>query len=227
MLSTSMFVISRSSSSLPPSAPLTINSRGRARAITPPPAASTSRSAAAPPTSTSEPAEVAPANPEVVLVRHGETEWTRDGRHTGKSDIPLAERGRRQAEALRPELAGWTFALVLTSPLQRAMETCRLAGYGQAAQTRPDLVEWDYGRYDGLTSKQIAVTEPEWSLWREAGSGGPHFVRHQPGPPQRCGMQRSPQPTTLGLSQWSCCWRPWRSPGRWRPASGYRKPLSD
>ena len=115
---------------------------------------------------------MAPANPEVVLVRHGETEWTRDGRHTGKSDIPLTEHGRRQAEALRPQLAGWTFALVLTSPLQRAKETCRLAGYGQAAQTRPDLVEWDYGRYDGLTSKQIAVIEPEWSLWRDGGPGG-------------------------------------------------------
>jgi broad specificity phosphatase PhoE len=115
---------------------------------------------------------VAPAKPEVVLVRHGETEWTREGRHTGKSDIPLTEHGRRQAEALRRELAGWRFGLVLTSPLQRAMETCRLAGYGQAAQTRPDLVEWDYGRYDGLTSKQIAITEPDWSLWRDGGPGG-------------------------------------------------------
>jgi broad specificity phosphatase PhoE len=115
---------------------------------------------------------VAPANPEVVLVRHGETEWTREGRHTGKSDIPLTEHGRRQAEALRRELAGWRFGLVLTSPLQRAMDTCRLAGYGQAAQTRPDLVEWDYGRYDGLTSKQIAITEPDWSLWRDGGPGG-------------------------------------------------------
>ena len=112
------------------------------------------------------------ANPEVVLVRHGETEWTRDGRHTGKSDIPLTDEGRRQAEALQPELAGWTFALVLTSPLQRAMETCRLAGYGQVAQSRPDLVEWDYGRYDGLTSKQIAEIQPDWSLWRDGGPGG-------------------------------------------------------
>jgi len=112
------------------------------------------------------------ASPQVVLVRHGETDWTRDGRHTGKSDIPLAAEGRRQAHALRPELAGWTFALVLTSPLQRAMETCRLAGFGQVAQARPDLVEWDYGRYEGLTSQQIAAIQPDWSLWRDGGPGG-------------------------------------------------------
>jgi broad specificity phosphatase PhoE len=111
-------------------------------------------------------------NPEVVLVRHGETEWSRDGRHTGESDIPLTEQGRRQAVALRPELAAWTFSLVLSSPLQRALETCRLAGYGQAVQTRPDLVEWNYGRYDGLTSNQIAATRPDWSLWRDGGPGG-------------------------------------------------------
>lgn len=110
--------------------------------------------------------------PQVVLVRHGETEWSRDGRHTGKTDIPLTADGRRQAEALRRELSGWTFALVLTSPLQRAMETCRLAGFGQVAQPRPDLVEWDYGRYEGLTSPQIAAIQPGWSLWRDGGPGG-------------------------------------------------------
>ena len=111
-------------------------------------------------------------NPQVVLVRHGETEWSRDGRHTGKSDIPLTAEGRRQAEALRRELSGWTFALVITSPLQRSMETCRLAGFGQIAQPRPDLVEWDYGRYEGLTSPQIAAIQPGWSLWRDGGPGG-------------------------------------------------------
>jgi broad specificity phosphatase PhoE len=110
--------------------------------------------------------------PQVVLVRHGETEWSRDGRHTGKSDIPLTAEGRRQAEALRRELAGWTFALVLTSPLERAMETSRLAGFGEVAQSRSDLVEWDYGRYDGLTSPQIAAIDPGWSLWRDGGPGG-------------------------------------------------------
>ena len=108
----------------------------------------------------------------VVLVRHGETEWSLDGRHTGKSDIPLTDEGRRQARALASQLSAWQFTLVLTSPLQRALDTCRLAGYGEQAQLRSDLMEWDYGQYDGLTSKQIAQTNPNWSLWRDGGPGG-------------------------------------------------------
>jgi broad specificity phosphatase PhoE len=109
---------------------------------------------------------------EVVLVRHGETEWSRDGRHTGKSDIPLTDGGRAQARTLGPELQQWNFALVMTSPLQRAEETCRLAGYGDRAQVRPDLEEWDYGTYDGKTSKEIKAIAPDWSLWRDGGPGG-------------------------------------------------------
>jgi broad specificity phosphatase PhoE len=109
---------------------------------------------------------------QVVLVRHGETEWSRDGRHTGKSDIPLTDVGRAQARHLAPELRQWDFALILTSPLQRAEETCRLAGYGDQAQVRPDLEEWDYGSYDGKTSKEIKATAPDWSLWRDGGPGG-------------------------------------------------------
>lgn len=108
----------------------------------------------------------------MVLVRHGETAWSKDGRHTGVSDIPLDDSGRAQASALRPVLAGYRFELVLTSPLQRARETCRLAGFGAQAQLRPDLVEWDYGRYDGLTSAQIRQDRPDWSLWRDGGPGG-------------------------------------------------------
>jgi broad specificity phosphatase PhoE len=108
----------------------------------------------------------------VVLARHGETEWSRSGRHTGKTDLPLTEEGRQQARALGPRLSAWTFSLVLTSPLQRALETCRLAGYGEQAQVRPDLVEWDYGRYEGLTSNQIDAIQPGWSLWRDGGPGG-------------------------------------------------------
>jgi broad specificity phosphatase PhoE len=108
----------------------------------------------------------------VVLVRHGDTEWSRDGRHTGKTDIPLTDDGRRQAKALAPELSAWQFALVLTSPLQRARDTCKLAGYGEQAEVRTELQEWDYGRYDGLTSDQIAATNPDWSLWRDGGPGG-------------------------------------------------------
>jgi probable phosphoglycerate mutase len=108
----------------------------------------------------------------VVLARHGETEWSRSLRHTGKTDLPLTEEGRRQASALGPRLKGWTFSLVLTSPLQRALETCRLAGYGEQAQVRPDLVEWDYGRYEGLTTRQIQEIQPDWSLWRDGCPGG-------------------------------------------------------
>jgi probable phosphoglycerate mutase len=108
----------------------------------------------------------------VVLARHGETEWSRSLRHTGKTDLPLTEDGRRQARALGPRLRAWTFSLVLTSPLQRALETCRLAGYGEQAQVRPDLVEWDYGRYEGLTTPQIQEIRPNWSLWRDGCPGG-------------------------------------------------------
>lgn len=109
---------------------------------------------------------------QVVLVRHGETEWSLNGRHTGRTDIPLDPAGRAQAEALAPSLSRWHFELVLTSPLQRARETCRLAGYGEGAEIRPELAEWDYGHYDGLTSAQIRATRPEWSLWRDGGPGG-------------------------------------------------------
>lgn len=108
----------------------------------------------------------------MALVRHGETEWSRDGRHTGRTDIPLTEKGRREAGQLGAELAGWRFALVLTSPLSRAVETCRLAGFGDQAQSRPDLMEWDYGGYEGLTSVQIAATRPGWSLWRDGAPDG-------------------------------------------------------
>jgi probable phosphoglycerate mutase len=108
----------------------------------------------------------------VVLVRHGETEWSRDGRHTGRTDIPLTAEGRRQAAAIAGPLAAWHFALVLSSPLQRAVETCRLAGFGSTAQLRPELMEWDYGKYEGLTSRQIAEQNPGWSLWRDGGPNG-------------------------------------------------------
>jgi broad specificity phosphatase PhoE len=124
--------------------------------------------------STSPPAEERPptSTQQVVLVRHGETQWSQQGRHTGRTDLPLTEEGRRQARALTAALAGWPAALVLTSPLQRAAETCRLAGYGTRAQPRPDLMEWDYGEYEGLTSAQIEAGRPGWSLWRDGCPGG-------------------------------------------------------
>lgn len=109
---------------------------------------------------------------QLFLVRHGETAWSLEGRHTGRTDIPLTEKGREQAAALRPRLAGHRFGLVLSSPLQRALETCRLAGFGSQALLRPDLAEWDYGSYDGRTSAQIKAARPDWSLWRDGGPGG-------------------------------------------------------
>jgi probable phosphoglycerate mutase len=109
---------------------------------------------------------------EVVLARHGETEWSRDLRHTGRTDIPLTERGREQAKLLRDPLGGWSFARVLSSPLDRALETCRLAGLGDRVETTDDLLEWDYGEYEGITTKQIRAKRPEWYLWRDGCPGG-------------------------------------------------------
>jgi broad specificity phosphatase PhoE len=104
---------------------------------------------------------------QVVLVRHGETEWSRSGQHTGSTDIPLTEAGRRAAEALGAPLRARTFVLVLTSPLQRAAETCRLAGFGGVAVTRDELKEWDYGAYEGRKTVDIRNERPGWTLWRD------------------------------------------------------------
>ena len=104
---------------------------------------------------------------EVVLVRHGETEWSREGKHTGRTDIPLTERGRRQAPAVGAALKGRQFGLVLTSPLTRALETCRLAGFGDVAEQRDELREWDYGAYEGRKTIEIREERPGWTLWRD------------------------------------------------------------
>jgi probable phosphoglycerate mutase len=109
---------------------------------------------------------------EVVLVRHGETEWSRAGRHTGRTDVPLTEQGRRQAEAVGAALRDRDFALVLTSPLGRALETCRLAGFGERAQPRDELMEWDYGAYEGRTTAEVREERPGWTLWRDGVPGG-------------------------------------------------------
>jgi probable phosphoglycerate mutase len=105
---------------------------------------------------------------QIWLVRHGETEWSLSGRHTGRTDIPLTDAGLRQAEALGRHLSGHAFARVLTSPLARARETCRLAGFGEAAEATDDLREWDYGIYEGRTTADIRKTEPGWSIWTTA-----------------------------------------------------------
>ena len=101
---------------------------------------------------------------QIWLVRHGETEWARSGRHTGRSDIPLTDRGRQQAEALARRLRGRPFALVLTSPRSRAAETARLAGFPDAV-VEPDLHEWDYGEFEGRTTADIRTEIPDWSIW--------------------------------------------------------------
>ncbi len=119
-----------------------------------------------------DPEVVAAPRGEVVLVRHGETEWSESGRHTGWTDVPLTDRGRRQARALGERLRDRRFALVLTSPLQRATETCRLAGLGARALTREELREWDYGEYEGRRTVDIRQERPGWLLWDDGVPGG-------------------------------------------------------
>jgi broad specificity phosphatase PhoE len=111
---------------------------------------------------------------EAVLVRHGETDWSRDGKHTGRTDIPLNAAGRRGARAVGVRLQGRKFRLVVTSPSARAVETCRLAGFDQDAEQWPELAEWDYGDYEGRTTVAIQSTCPGWTIWRDGiptGSG--------------------------------------------------------
>jgi broad specificity phosphatase PhoE len=111
----------------------------------------------------------------VVLVRHGETEWSVDRRHTGRTDVPLSAAGRRRAAALGPVLAalpGIDSAVVRTSPLQRARETCTLAGFGDRAEVWPDLREWDYGVFEGRRTAEIRETIPGWSVWTHPIEGG-------------------------------------------------------
>lgn len=109
---------------------------------------------------------------EVVLVRHGETEWSRDRRHTGRTDVPLTDGGRAQARRLAGRLDGRRFGRVLTSPLSRAAETCWLSGLGGTAELRPELMEWDYGGYEGRTTPDIRQERPGWLLWRDGCPGG-------------------------------------------------------
>jgi broad specificity phosphatase PhoE len=112
------------------------------------------------------------ALPAVYLARHGETAWTVSGQHTGLSDIPLTERGERNARRLGERLKGLTFARVFTSPLKRARRTCELAGFGARAEIDPDLVEWNYGQYEGRRTADIRKERPGWELFRDGCPGG-------------------------------------------------------
>jgi broad specificity phosphatase PhoE len=109
---------------------------------------------------------------DLVLVRHGETEWSASGKHTSVTDVPLLESGRRDAERLAERLARHSFALVLTSPRARARDTAALAGFGDVAQVDEDLVEFDYGEYEGRTTPEIREEVPGWSVWRDGAPGG-------------------------------------------------------
>ncbi len=108
----------------------------------------------------------------IVIVRHGETEWSELGQHTSVTDLPLVEAGRERARALREPLARLELTLVLSSPLQRARETCELAGLGDRMEIDDDLREWSYGEYEGKTTPEIRETRPDWVLWRDGCPGG-------------------------------------------------------
>jgi probable phosphoglycerate mutase len=110
--------------------------------------------------------------PVVYLARHGETAWSLSGQHTGVTDLPLTERGEQDARRLGERLRGLTFARIMTSPLQRAVRTCELAGFRALAKIDPDLVEWNYGKYEGRTSAEIHAERPDWDLFRDGCPGG-------------------------------------------------------
>jgi probable phosphoglycerate mutase len=124
-----------------------------------------------------EPGDVTARDPEtreprLVIVRHGDTEWSQNGRHTSRTDLPLLPSGVERARSLAPTLAGFEFARVLSSPLQRARQTAELAGFGDRVEIVHDLTEWDYGDYEGLTSAAIWADRPDWKLWTDGAPGG-------------------------------------------------------
>ncbi|MEQ1953925.1 histidine phosphatase family protein [Mesorhizobium sp. CN2-181] len=115
---------------------------------------------------------MASAFPEIYLVRHGETEWSASGKHTGRTDIPLTPAGEEAARKLADRLQGHSFVAVWSSPSQRAFNTCLLAGFGEGALKKDDLAEWDYGAYEGLTTKEILAQQHGWRLFRDGCPGG-------------------------------------------------------
>ena len=146
---------------------------------------------------------------ELVLVRHGATEWSENGRHTSHTDLPLLPAGRNAPGRWRRSLAGHTFARVLSSPLQRARQTAELAGFGDRLEITPGLTEWDYGDYEGLTSQQIHASDPDWSLWHDGcpggespargyGAGRPGDRRCRDGRRRRADVRPRPHPALAG-----------------------------
>jgi len=112
------------------------------------------------------------SGPQIVLVRHGETEWSKNGRHTSYSEIPLTLEGERQASSLKSELSGWDFKLVLCSPRKRAQRTCELAGFSKQVEVTEDLAEWHYGDHEGITTKEIRQNDPQWTVFTHQCPGG-------------------------------------------------------
>src|SRR6266446_8341335 len=141
------------------------------------------------------------ALPVVYLARHGETAWTLSRQHTGVTDLPLTAQGEVEAGRLGERLEGLAFAGVLTSPLQRAVRTCELAGFGSAAQVEPDLIEWNYGAYEGLTSADIHAERPDWQLFRDGCPGGSRRTR----------SGRAPTGWHAGCARCEGTWRSFRA----------------
>jgi Histidine phosphatase superfamily (branch 1) len=146
----------------------------------------------------------------VFAIRHGETAWSLSGQHTGTTDIPLTDNGRRLAERMRPVLAKETFSLVLCSPRQRARETSELAGLGHMAIIDPDLAEWNYGVYEGLTTDQIQEKVPGWLIFRDGCRGARRRSRSAPGLIGSLPVRVLPRATSLCLRTaiYCACWCP-------------------
>ena len=146
----------------------------------------------------------------VFAIRHGETAWSLSGQHTGTTDIPLTDNGCRIAKRMRSVLAANVFALVLCSPMQRARETCELAGLGDKAVIDPDLVEWNYGEYEGLTPKQIREAAPGWLIFRDGWprrrDAGARRCARRPGDRTVARWRATPHCSRTGMSC-ACLWR--------------------
>jgi probable phosphoglycerate mutase len=158
---------------------------------------------------------------DVFAIRHGETAWSLNGQHTGTTDIPLTDSGRRLAERMRSVLAAKAFELVLCSPMHRARETCELAGLGNQAMIDPDLLEWNYGEYEGLTPQQIRAIAPGWLIFQDGCPGGetPAHVGARVGPGDRT-LARCPRRHCAVCARTRGCACSWRAGSGCPPGGG-------